>query len=225
MFPVLHHTRASCAAQRTAEELYGGTGAPRRTVFAAITALAVVAVTACSDDQSSDALAFAEVAESEAVDPSLRFEGSVGTTHDLGVQVLAALAVEDRNLLQVVRLTEYEHNEVVWPELPASAPEINFPVDYAWENIQNRNRRGLERLLPHFKGKDLSLQSVECRGERQDFETFHVETDCWLVYTSGTSPELWEVQAFKDVLVRGGGRKLFRYYDEEPRPYRGAGTS
>lgn len=213
MFPVLHHTRASCTAQRSAEELYGGTGALRRTVYAAITAVAVVAAGACSE------------ATPEVVDSSLRFEGSLSTNYDLGVQVLAALAVEDRHILDAMRLTEYEHNEVVWPELPASAPEINFPVDYAWENIENRNRRGIERLLPHFSGKDLTVQSVECRGEPQLFETFHVETDCWVSFSSGTSPELWEVQAFKDVLVRGGGRKIFRYYDEEPRPYRGAGTS
>lgn len=223
MFPVLHHTRASCAAQRFAEELYGGTGALSRRMFAVITALSVVAAGACTDSEGPDDSQ--SVTEAAVVDTSLRFEGSMGSLEALGLHVLDALVADDRKALDAVRLTEYEHNEVVWPELPASAPEVNFPVDYAWENIENRNRRGITRLLPFFAGRDHSLQSVECRGAREEFETFYVETDCWVVFSEGASLELWEVQLFKDVLVRGGGRKIFRYYDEEPRPYRGVGTS
>ena len=134
----------------------------------------------------------------------------------LGEGVLAALVAGDTAALERFRLTEQEHNDEVWPELPASAPEVNFPVDYAWTNIENRNRRGLARLLPIFEGEDVSFRAVECRGETQAFESFVVETDCSLVFTRPDG-QLWEVQAFKDVLVREGERRIFRYYDEEPR--------
>lgn len=46
-----------------------------------------------------------------------------------------------------------------------------------------------------------------------------VLTDCFVVFTVDHGPELWEAQLFKDAVVRGGGHKIFRYYDEEPRPY------
>jgi hypothetical protein len=135
--------------------------------------------------------------------------------------VLAALVAGDLEALQAVRLTEQEHNEVVWPELPASAPEVNFPLDYAWANIQARNGRALGRILDVYRGEDLRFGRVECRGETERFETFEVLTDCWIVFARRGEQEAYEVQIFKDVLVRGGGHKIFRYYDEEPRRYTG----
>lgn len=180
----------------------------RRTV--AIPALMAVVLTACGGGAD---------APSRTVDGSLRLEGSAATLDELGTGVLGALATGDTEALERFRLTEHQHNETVWPELPASAPEVNFPLDYAWQNIENRNRRALSRLVPLFSGRTPALQDVECRGETEVFDTFEVQTDCWLVFTDGTGPRSWEVQAFKDVLYRGGGLKVFRYYDEEPRPY------
>lgn len=161
--------------------------------------------------------------EVHGVDESLRFVGSAPTLDELGSRVLAALAKSDMAALERIRLTEQEHNRIVWPELPASAPEVNFPVDYAWANIENRNRRGLDRIAPLFANRTLTLRNVECRGRTETFATFRVATDCFVVFGADGSPELWEVQLFKDVVERGGGHKIFRYYDEEPRPWRGAG--
>jgi len=208
---VLRQTRASCTALRTAEELCGGAGT---SLVRSVTTLALVLViSACGRTA---------VANSEAVDTSLRFDDAQPTMEALGRHVLESLARQDTAALNRVRLTEEEHNGVVWPELPASAPEVNFPVDYAWTNIQNRNTRGMARLLPTFADRAFGFQAVECRGPTEEFETFRVQTDCYVVFALGESPELWEVQAFKDVLVRGGGFKVFRYYDEEPRRYFGS---
>lgn len=160
-------------------------------------------------------------AASTAAEPDLRFDGAAPTLDVLGEQVLTALRRGDRVGLQLVRLTEYEHNEVVWPELPAAATEVGFPLDYAWRNIENRNARGIERIIPLFEDRDVTVHRVECRGETEHFETFHVLTDCWVVFAAQDSLRLFEAQLFKDVLVRGGGHKIFRYYDEEPRAYTG----
>ena len=154
-------------------------------------------------------------------DPGLRFEGAAPTLDLLGEQVLRALSRSDTSALEWLRLTEHEHNDVVWPELPASAPEVNFPLDFAWGNIEARNQRAIARIVPIFQSRELGFQRVECRGETQQFQTFHVFTNCFVVFTQGGSPELFEAQLFKDVLERGGGLKIFRYYDEEPRRYRG----
>ncbi len=247
---VLHHTRASCAAQRTAEELCGGAGtstlandglpqgsvearsrirpAPRPSTFSAFLPLLLLLATACGGapvemgaEVGADPLHPGDVPSGERPSGTLRLDGAMPGLSALGEHVLAALANQDTAALNTVRLTETEHNEVVWPELPASAPEVNFPVDYAWSNIQNRNARGLGRLLPLFANRDLGFQRVECRGGVEEFETFAVETDCVVVFTLHGGPRLWEAGLFKDVLVRGGGYKIFRYYDEEPRPYRG----
>ena len=152
------------------------------------------------------------------------FPGSAPSLDRLGEEVLAALSAGDSETLERFRLTEHEHNETVWPELPAAAAEVNFPADYAWENIQNRNHRGRERIEPLYRGRDHRFERVECRGETEVFETFAVRTDCWVVFRATFGRQWYEAQIFKDALIRGGGWKIFRYYDEEPRGYRAAAT-
>lgn len=168
-----------------------------------------IASTGCSELEPAEA----------SVDRSLRFEGSAPTLELLGEAVLDGLARGDTLSLEGYRLTEREHNDVVWPELPASAPEVNFPVDFAWQNIEGRNLRALRRVLPVYADRELTFRAVECRGRTQRFQTFEVLTDCWVSFDAEGEP--YEAQLFKDVLSRGGGLKVFRYYDEEPRRYRG----
>lgn len=141
-----------------------------------------------------------------------RLSGSVSSLEELATEVLAGLAWADTLRLELVRLTEYEHNELVWPELPAGRPESNFPVDAAWRNIAQRNRAALETLLPVYRGHDLSLTRVECRGETQTFASFRVETDCWITLQRDCE-RLPPQQLFKDVLVWDGQHKIFRYYE------------
>jgi hypothetical protein len=159
-----------------------------------------------------------EAAQVEAAKVSeLRFPGSTQTLDGLGRTVLGALAASDTTTLAALRLTEQEHNEVVWPELPASSPEVNFPIDFAWTNIELRDRRSITRLLPIFGGLEAGFLTVQCRGGTQTFETFHVLTDCWTLFELEEREGPFEAQLFKDVLVRGGGHKIFRYYDGLPR--------
>lgn len=151
------------------------------------------------------------------------FDGAAPSLDGLAAGVLRALVRGDGPTLEGLRLSEFEHNEVVWPELPASAPEINYPVDYAWTNIENRNRRAVARILEVFADRALDYQGVECRGDVESFESFRVHTDCYVIFTQHGGLERWQVQLFKDVLERSGGYKIFRYYDEEPGPYRSTG--
>jgi hypothetical protein len=244
--PVLPHTRASCAARPGTEELHGSTGTssafstrpvpearPRARAYCralgsgpgarGVCLGLVAAVLGCgggdlpSDAASGDVEVKAELPGSDA---RFRFGGSSPSLDALGGGILRALAQGDTLALEAARLTEQEHNEVLWPEMPAAAPEVNFPLDYAWSNIVNRSYQGRGRLLKLLEGHDLRFVRVECRGQRQLFETYAVETDCWVLFTEGAHPELWQAQLFKDVAVRGGGYKIFRYYDQEPRPYR-----
>ena len=146
----------------------------------------------------------------------LAFPGSSPSVEALARDALQGLSASDTLLLEQLRLTEAEHNEVVWPELPASAPEIGFPVDFAWRNIQLRNESALERIGGWYESNPVRYQVTECRGEIREFATFDVHTDCWVLFLT-TRGELLEAQLFKDVLERDGGFKIFRYYDELPR--------
>ena len=146
----------------------------------------------------------------------LAFPGSAPSVEALARDALHGLAQSNAVLLEGLRLTESEHNEVVWPELPASAPEIGFPVDFAWRNIRLRNSAALRRIGRWFRSNPVRYQAVECRGATREFVTFRVHTDCWVLFLT-IRGELLEAQLFNDVLERDGGFKIFRYYDELPR--------
>lgn len=173
-----------------------------------------VALAACDGTERESA-----AADGRAEGEALRFPGSTETIDGLGRMVLEALTTSDTMTLAGLRLTEREHNEVVWPELPASRPEVNFPIDFAWTNIEMRDRRSLTRLLPVFDGLEARFGAVQCRGATRAFRTFDVLTDCWTIFEVEGKEGTFEAQLFKDVLVRGGGHKIFRYYDEMPRPH------
>lgn len=141
-----------------------------------------------------------------------RLPGSVSSLDELATEVLAGLASADTSRLEALRLTEAEHNEQVYPELPAARPENNHPAALAWANIQTRNRIALEELVADFRGHEIEHEGVECRGPTMPFESYVVHTDCWVrVSVDGAEPR--PVQLFKDVLDRDGELKIFRYYE------------
>jgi hypothetical protein len=141
-----------------------------------------------------------------------RLPGSVSSLEELAAEVLAGLTSADTARLERVRLDEIEHNDLVWPELPAATSGAGYPVDVAWENISARNRSALSRLLADYSGAELDLRGVECRGPTREFENFVVHTDCWVSLTRDDE-RLPPQQLFQDVLDWGGELKIFRYYE------------
>ena len=131
---------------------------------------------------------------------------------DVGERVVEGLIGGEPAALGELRLSRQQYVEVVWPELPASNPDLNVPVEYVWADIEARNRSGLIRLEPQFEGPAAEFKGVNCRGEVQEFGTFRVHTDCWVTLRTPSGER--RIQLFKDVLERGAGYKLFRYYDD-----------
>lgn len=165
-------------------------------VLPAALAAGLIALTTCTKGTSAQA-------------PALT--GSEPSLDALAGTAWAALQAGDTAALARLRLTEEEHNARVWPELPAADPAVNYPVDQAWQNIELRDRAALERLLPRWRGSGHKLEGIRCVGDPAPFRSFEVLQDCWLkVRAPGGRAE--DVQLFKDVLVRGGEHKVFRYY-------------
>ena len=144
------------------------------------------------------------------------FPGSGSSLPEVGQRVLEGLAAGDHASLAALRLSRDEYVEVVWPELPASDPDLNVPIEYVWADIEARNRSALIRLAPQFEGLAAELGEVVCTGGVREFETFRVHTDCWVVLRTPSGEH--RIQLFKDVVERGAGYKLFRYYDDVLRP-------
>jgi len=144
----------------------------------------------------------------------LILEGAVASLEQLAFETLEGIGANDRDRLERLRLTEYQHNQLVWPQLPASRPEANYPVDFAWTNIELRNRRALGRILWDFGGHELALLGVECRAAPERFASFRVLKDCWVSFTLDRR-EAAPQQFFRYVLDWDGQYKVFRFYDPD----------
>lgn len=146
------------------------------------------------------------------------FPGSAASLDDLGRGVMDAFERQDGEALERYRLSEAEHNEEIWPEFPAAQAEHPFPVDLAWRNIQLRNQRAVRRAastLASLRGAGpVEFRRVECEGDVDSYATFSVLTDCYVRFS--VAERRYEMQLFKDVLVRRGGYKIVRYYDDAP---------
>ena len=154
------------------------------------------------------------------------FPGSATSLDDLGRGVMDAFEREDPEALERYRLTEAEHNEEIWPEFPAAQAEPPFPVDLAWRNIQLRNQRAVRRttatLATARRAGPVEYRGVECQGDVDSYATFSVLTDCYVRFAVAGRP--YAMQSFKHVLVRRGGYKIVRYYDDEPASVATAGS-
>jgi len=126
--------------------------------------------------------------------------------------VVEGIGRRDTARLEALRLTEREHNELVFPRLPAGQPPQNFPVDIAWANIRTRNSVAVLRLFERYGGRELTFDAVECLGATERFDGFEVSTDCWTEFTDADGGS-YRAQLFRHVISADGGVKVFRYYD------------
>lgn len=136
------------------------------------------------------------------------------TLEALGSTVWRAIVARDTAALERHRLTEYEHNELVWPEQPAARePSAAASLDFWWQNIQRRNRAALDDLLAAYDASGLTLRAVECVGEPRHYETFTALTECRLVVEGSTGP--LHVEAFRYAIRMDGVHKVLRYYGDK----------
>jgi hypothetical protein len=143
-----------------------------------------------------------------------RLSQGAGSLESLGDSVWQGLAHGDTAALSRMKVTEHEHNRVMWPEMPASNPEANFPVEVAWRNIRARDRAAMAHLLPTYAGSDARLRATRCAGEPRRYESYEALTDCHLMLETRDGEEL-RVQAFRYVVRMDGRYKVVRYYGEE----------
>lgn len=86
--------------------------------------------------------------------------------------VLDAVARNDAQTLLRVAVTKDEFEDIVWPTLPVSRPEVGMPMDYIWQDTFTKSRAYLAQTLGEFGGKRFELIEVEFHGETTASGTF-----------------------------------------------------
>ena len=124
--------------------------------------------------------------------------------------VLDALERRDHQALLRLALTRREFEEVVWPALPASRPDVGMPVAYVWQDTAPKSRGHLQRTLEQWGGQRLRLVRLEFGGPTTDYGRYSVSRKARLVVRDEAGRER-HVRLFGSIVRTSAGSKVYSY--------------
>jgi hypothetical protein len=131
-------------------------------------------------------------------------------TKDAAVEAfLAALRARDRDTLAAQVLTETEFLKYVWPQLPASRPDVGMPAERAWADQAQKNDLFLTQTLAEHGGRRCTLLAVSFEGAATAYESFTIHPGTRLDIREGS--EAREVRLFGSMIESGGRWKIYSF--------------
>lgn len=143
-----------------------------------------------------------------------RLKNGARSIDELVSRYLEAVADRDTAAMHALRLSEYEHNEILWPELPASRPEFNMPITFAWENLNLHSHRDANRVLADFSDRHIEIERVDCRKGVTEYPTLKVHGDCWIIGRDGRTGIREEFKLFGSIVESEGRYKIIGIVSE-----------
>lgn len=140
--------------------------------------------------------------------PKLRHGAS--SPEELARKVLDGLQAGDLPALESLALSADEFREFVWPELPASNPKTNVPLDFVWGEVRMRSSARLQQMLRTLKGESFSLVRVSHRGPRTDYRTHRAYSDFEIILRDPGGRER-EYLLFGTLVEMDGVWKVYSY--------------
>jgi hypothetical protein len=132
------------------------------------------------------------------------------TPEALARAVLDAIAARDQGRLEALALSEAEFRQRVWPELPASRPERNIPVEFAWKDLAQKSRASLSGILAEHGGQRFALESVGFLGSTSEYSSFDVSRKAELVVRTTSGSER-RIRVFGSMIRADGRVKVFSF--------------
>lgn len=129
---------------------------------------------------------------------------------DLVRHVLAAVEAADMNGLTELRITEREHNELVWPELPAR--DHNVQLDFAWDMLDTRSHTNQGRAIGTWHGKGLEFVAVRFERGIERYRTFAAHRGTVVSARTAAGEEV-ELRFIGSILELDGQFKVVSYKD------------
>jgi hypothetical protein len=124
--------------------------------------------------------------------------------------VVGGLAAKDFEALRALAVNEAEFRELIWPKLPASRPERNVPVSYAWEDLRAKSDAHLRALVNRWQDRGYDVVSVSFTGGASNYGTFLVHRDS-LVVLRDQDGQTQSGRLFGSMLEMNGRFKVFSY--------------
>jgi hypothetical protein len=142
--------------------------------------------------------------------PPLPLEPAFDSDEALARSVLDLVEREDREALLRLSITKDEFEDIVWPTLPVSRPEVGMPLSYLWNDTFTKSRSYLAETLSKFGGQRFELVRVEFRGDTSGHETYSVSRKTHLVVRDESGEER-TVRLFGSVIRQDGRSKVYSY--------------
>jgi hypothetical protein len=137
-----------------------------------------------------------------------RFAGSLESQPALVEEFLRALEAKDKLRLQSLALSEEEFKTEAYPEMPAYG---KIPADFAWQQLYEKSRAGLETVLARQGGHGYDLEDVTFKGAHTAYATFVVHRRPMVKVRDRKTGEEKTLALFGSILEHRGRFKLFSF--------------
>lgn len=145
-------------------------------------------------------------------DPTLLTNGSP-SPEALCQRVLEALASYDTTGLDALRLTRFEHDSVLVPNMPIGQSGRESDLNYAWFLLDQGSQKGIRRAMRDFGGMRLELVKAEFTGKREEYGPLVAHRGMQATVRNLDSDEEFILPVFKTVLEHNGQFKLVSVRD------------
>lgn len=120
----------------------------------------------------------------------------------LAEAALEALARNDREALEALRVPRGEYEQLLWPELPESD---HMPFALAWQMNDANSREGLSRVCGALGGQEFELLEVRFTEIPERYQSFTVHPGGEMVVRRVSDGRKGTIELL-DVLVERDGR-------------------
>jgi hypothetical protein len=128
----------------------------------------------------------------------------------LARDVVNALAARDAATLEALAVSRSEFTASIWPELPASRPEVGMPAEYVWADTASKSRAHLARLLAESGGGPMTVEAVSFGGPSRNYGAFRIHPDARLTVRD-ESGHRSERRLFGSMIETAHGWKVYSY--------------
>lgn len=167
---------------------------PRHRALVAGALAAAVLTGACSDIASESPL-----------------EGARKSPEALAEAALVAVAANDPEGLEALRVTRDEYEELLWPLLP---DREQMPFAFSWGMTHPKSRKARSRVLGEFGGVGFELLAVELGDDVEEYPGLTLYRDARMRVRRVDTGQEGVFPLMDAIVVMGGGWK-FLNFDED----------
>lgn len=142
--------------------------------------------------------------------PARHLEGAFPSDDPLVRAVLDGFRQRHAAALQQLAVTREEYEDIVWPTLPVSRPEVGMPLEYVWNDTSRKSRAYLAESLARYGGRRFELVRIEFGAPTADRGSYTISPKTELVVRDEQGRE-GRIRLFGSIIRQGGRSKVFSY--------------